>query len=215
MMEVKFEFKTVEKEKYVIMNTPEKKYSFKALERISKNNNPYIGLFVKNGYIGFIEINFNFGKIKLDDINYTFRLKVKSSDYYMYEFKVDQDSLIKKEKNYLRNFKFHEDNIKAEVYSRLKKININCELEYKVPNGRVDIAIKNKDNKVVGLIEVKKRVSKYETVKRSNIVLDQSNRDQYKLTKQFNKYLNTGLPLFILVGYENIPKALAFSKSII
>ena len=214
-MEAQLEFKRVDTEKVVIVDFNGKKYQFKALERISKNNNPYIGLFVKNGYKGFLNIHLNSGKLVVDNITYNMRLLEKNSFEFTEEKNNLKNSYQVNRKKYLTNYNFHEDNIKAEIYARLRDNNINCQLEYIIPRGRVDIAIKNNKDEVVGLIEVKKPSGKYEINRRSNIRLDNTNKKDFNLTKQFNKYLDTGLPLLISTGYQNIPIALAFAKSLL
>lgn len=207
--EVKVEIKPVE-DSHVKISFKDKKYVFKLIQRTSKKGKEYIGFFTKTGYKGFINLEKTSGQITLGKDSY--RIRKKNNDYYfIYEGKTKYFEV---RKNLLTNPNYHEDNVKAEIYKRLSDCGIKCQLEYRIPNGRVDIAILDDVRKVKGFIEVKKMVSKEHSVERSNIKLTLQNKDKYRLTKQFEKYLATGKPLFVCTGYENIPKALNFAKEV-
>jgi Holliday junction resolvase-like predicted endonuclease len=82
-----------------------------------------------------------------------------------------------------------EANIQAEIYRQCKALQIECYLEYRHLNCRFDVVIV-KENKIVGIIEVKK--GHHQTTKK-------------KLKAQKEKYAIFGMPLHVCFCSGDIP----------
>ena len=84
-----------------------------------------------------------------------------------------------------------EANIQAEVYYRLKRLGINCYLEYKHEHCRFDMVIVNDDD-IIAIIEFKSRIKKI------GIINTQS--------RQYNRYLSYGLPIIYCTCMDEVDK---------
>jgi hypothetical protein len=92
---------------------------------------------------------------------------------------------------YVRPTRLPEANIQAEVYRRLKELNIECVLEYKFVKEKIraDVIV-IKDNKIICACEIK-----------SKLYL---NRPVNTTTKQFKKYFSLGIPIFYTGRLEKV-----------
>lgn len=88
-----------------------------------------------------------------------------------------------------------EANIQAEAYHQLKLLNIPCYLEYKVDNCRFDMVLVSKDRfHILAIIEFKSHGEK--RLKRNPGITK---------GKQYNKYMQYGLPLLHCTTMRGIP----------
>lgn len=86
-----------------------------------------------------------------------------------------------------------EANILAEFYCQCKTVGLQCVLEYTVYHSRLD-AIIVKDGFIVAIVEVKS----YST-----------DRPPNTQTKQFEKYLRFGVPLFWITRFNQVSKVVS------
>ena len=92
--------------------------------------------------------------------------------------------------------KYSEATIQAELYHRLRLLNIDCILEYPhlAPDNRMarlDCVIV-KDRQIVAIVEIKRRTKGYD----------------YQNTRQFKKYSSFGVPLIYCFGYHQIDETI-------
>ena len=112
--------------------------------------------------------------------------------------------------------RLHEDNIKADLYLELKKLNIPCILEYSFDNCRFDIALftNTKYNQLMGIIEIKRSATKPHVKARCNRLLTKANQNNFILTKQLKKYIDFDVPVFVVAGTWNISNGVNFARMI-
>ena len=82
---------------------------------------------------------------------------------------------------------FNEAKVQAELYRRLTNLGIKVGIEYKIGRSRCDLII-IKDDKIKGVIEVKKKKRKYFN----------------KHTSQYHKYSLLTIPTIYCLGFNNI-----------
>lgn len=198
------------------------RYKFDTQHFISSSNRNLLGVHNSKGRrIGFFFHNKSFGILTLGSYKYKI-----TKDYKGYNITPDEEIKrtykTKKEKtlhnkelanNKVTNFNFHEDNIKFQIGQLLERNNIKFLLEARYKNCRFDILI-FKDDKPVGIIEVKKKATSLSTLQWSNKPLDESDIYKYKLTAQAVKYVQTGLPVFFLRGGEYKYLAFRFAREL-
>lgn len=101
---------------------------------------------------------------------------------------------------YINNKRISEANIQAEVYHRLKLLEIYCELEYVIDDCRFDIIITDKlKEKILLIIECKN----YEHTISINMV-----------GNQIKKYSRFGIPIMAIVNETKIEPAIEIIKDV-